>query len=137
MTKGTITVTSADAEKLRNLLREAIATDYRSSPYLTHLRGELDRARIVEPHQIEMDVVTMHSTVVLRDLESGETSTWMLVFPEEADLETGKLSVLAPIGTAVLGYRAGDMFTWDTPSGACSMRVEKVLFQPEAASREG
>ena len=133
MTKGVITITSSDAEKLRTLLREAVTTDYRNSPYLAHLLGELERARIVEPRQVDADVITMHSIVELRDLESGETATWTLVFPDEADLEAGRLSVLAPIGTAMLGFRVGDAFNWDTPAGARSMRVEKVLYQPEAA----
>lgn len=137
MLKETITITSADAVKLRELLREALATDYRNSPYLAQLRGELERARIVQPQQVDANTVTMHSTVELRDLESGEVASWTLVFPEEADLEAGKLSVLAPIGTAMLGYRAGDTFTWDTPAGVRSMRVEKVLYQPESLDQEG
>lgn len=130
MTNETITITSADAEKLRELLSNALSSTYRNSAYLTHLRGELERARIVDPDDLPADIVTMHSTVELRDLESGELLTWTLVFPDEADLESGKISVLAPIGTAMLGYRVGDTFTWDTPAGACSMRVERLLYQP-------
>ncbi len=136
MTKNTIMITSADAEKLRNLLLDALSSEYRNSLYLADLRGELERARIVEPHELPAEVVTMGSTVALRDLENGELATWTLVFPDEADLENGKISVLAPIGTAMLGYRAGDTFTWDTPAGARSMKVESVLARPGEADGE-
>lgn len=136
MSNKIITITTADAEKLRELLLDALSSDYRNSPYLSQLRGELERARIVEPSAVDASVITMHSTVELRDLESDELASWTLVFPAEADLDAGKISVLAPIGTAMLGYCVGDTFTWDTPAGARSMRVEKVLYQPEAGGSD-
>lgn len=136
MSAQTITITSADAGKLRELLRDTSATDYRNSPYLSRLRGELERARIVPPELVEADTVTMHSTVELRDLENDELASWTLVFPDEADLDAGKLSVLAPIGTAMLGYRAGDTFRWETPAGEREMRIEKVIYQPESAGSQ-
>jgi regulator of nucleoside diphosphate kinase len=55
------------------------------------------------------------------------------VFPEEADIPQGKISILAPLGTAMLGYRVGDTFEWDTPGGKRSIRVMKILYQPEAS----
>lgn len=136
MSAQTITITTVDAVKLRELLREISATDYRNTPYLSRLRGELERARIVPPEQVEADIVTMHSTVELRDLENNELASWTLVFPDEADLDADKLSVLAPIGTAMLGYRAGDTFRWETPAGEREMRIEKVVYQPESAGSQ-
>jgi regulator of nucleoside diphosphate kinase len=59
--------------------------------------------------------------------------TYTLVFPEQADYEVRRISVLAPIGTAMLGQREGDEFEWVVPDGPVRLRVEKVIYQPEAA----
>ena len=79
------------------------------------------------------DVVTMNSEVLVRDLDSKKEMTVTLVFPSEADLEQGKISILAPVGTALLGYRVGDTIEWKVPGRVRRLRVEKVLYQPEAA----
>jgi regulator of nucleoside diphosphate kinase len=67
------------------------------------------------------------------DDEFDEEMTYTLVFPEDADVSQGKISVLAPIGTAMLGYRVGDTFEWDTPGGKRSIQVKRVIYQPEAS----
>lgn len=128
-----IFITAVDAEKLRQLVWEAQSTEYRHSPYLKMLSQELDRAEIVEPQNVPAGVVTMNSQASLVDLESGEEMVYTLVFPDAADPIQGKISVLAPIGTAMLGYQVGDTFEWETPDGMRKIRVEKVLFQPEAS----
>ena len=133
MTDHIIYVSASDAEKLRELIREAQSTDYRRSEYLKMLAQELSRANIVDPREIPSDVITMNSTASLVDMETGEEMTLTLVFPEDADPLEGKISVLAPIGTAMLGYRVNDIFEWDTPDGKRKIRVDKVLFQPEAS----
>lgn len=102
-------------------------------PYLAALAGELRRARVVPRAEIPRDVVTMNSTVRLRDLETDEDETYTLVYPDEADIEANKISVLAPVGTALLGYRAGDHVEWPVPAGVARLRVEEVLFQPASA----
>ena len=79
------------------------------------------------------DVVTMNSRVQLVDLDTGEAMTYTLVFPDDADLRQGKISVLAPIGTAMLGYRVGDTFEWRVPAGLRRLKIEAILYQPEAA----
>ncbi|KAB2835548.1 MAG: transcription elongation factor GreAB, partial [Candidatus Brocadia sp.] len=71
--------------------------------------------------------------VVLQDLETGEEETYTLVFPENADIARGKISILAPIGTAMLGYEAGDAFEWKVPAGKRRLKVKQILYQPEAA----
>jgi len=97
------------------------------------LIDELDRANVVDPRDVPADVVTMDSKVQLRDLDSGEKLTFTLVFPLNADFSQRKVSVLAPIGSAVLGYREGSVVEWDVPSGRRRLKIEKVLYQPEAA----
>ena len=101
--------------------------------YLDDLRTELDRAVVVEPERIPPDVITMNSTVSLVDVDSAEEEEFTLVFPKDADADSGRISVMAPLGTAMLGYRVGDVFEWDVPMGRKRWRVAKVIYQPEAA----
>jgi regulator of nucleoside diphosphate kinase len=133
MSDKPIQITAFDLERLRKLIEDASHTEYRGSEYLVRLQGEIDRAQVVAPHQVSQAVVTMNSTVALLDLETGEEETYTLVFPESADLSHGRISILAPIGTAMLGYEVGDVFEWEVPAGKRRLRVERILYQPEAA----
>jgi len=128
-----IQITEFDLERLKKLLFEARYNEYRKSEYLDKLQMEIDRANVVSPRDIPNDVITMNSTVSLVDLETGEEEVYTLVFPEDADLGEGKISVLAPIGTAMLGYKVGDIFEWEVPAGKRNLRVEKIIYQPEAS----
>jgi len=127
-----IRVTENDYKKLREAIREAKSNDYRNSVYIQQLEGELDRAEIVPGERIPEDVITMNSRVLLTDLADGEPMELTLVFPADSGRGAGVVSVLAPIGTAMIGYRVGDEFEWDTPDGKTRLRVEKILYQPEA-----
>lgn len=128
-----IHITQFDLERLRKLLFDAQSTDYRKSEYLEKLQMEINRAEVVSPKDIPSDVVTMNSTVCIEDLDTKEEEIYTLVFPENADLDQGKISILAPIGTAILGYEVGDSFEWDVPAGKRRLRVKKILYQPEAS----
>lgn len=136
MNQPTLFITTKDAEKLRELIREADRTDYRGSQYLKRLAGELMKASLVEPAEIPADVITLNSTARLVDQETQEEMVYTLVFPEDADPSRGKISILAPIGTAMLGYKVGDAFDWDTPGGKRTLLIKGVLYQPEAAGDE-
>ena len=96
------------------------------------LTAELRRAKVVDPRKVPKDVVTMNTRLKLKFLDDGTDMEVTLVFPAEADIDRGKLSVLSPIGTAVLGYAEGDTIEWDVPAGKRSVRIEKILYQPEA-----
>ncbi len=133
MSQPLIYITKTDEEKLRDLISKSQYSEYRGSPYLKMLAGELDKAQVVDSREIPPDVITLNSTVQLIDLESNDEMIYTLVFPEEANVSEGKISVLAPIGTGMLGYRVGDTFEWDTPGGKRSIRVDKILHQPEAS----
>ncbi|MEA4906260.1 MAG: nucleoside diphosphate kinase regulator [Chloroflexi bacterium] len=131
-----ISITTADAENLKAMIEKSRYNGYRDSPALGQLIDELERARIIPKEQAPSDLVTMHSRVALLDLDSGEEMVFTLVYPEEGDVASGKITVLAPIGMAMLGYRVGDTFTWQTPDGVCRLRVEHIEYQPEAAGDE-
>jgi regulator of nucleoside diphosphate kinase len=127
-----IYITQFDLSRLRELLQVGLSFAERDRESLESLQEELDRAHIVEPRAIPHDVITMNSRVRLKDLETNEEKVYTLVFPSEADLSQQKISVLAPIGTAILGYRIGDTVEWRVPAGVKNMRIEDILFQPEA-----
>lgn len=132
MNDRTIQVTAVDAARLRELIKNARRGDERDRPYLSALEAELDRATVLPPDQLAPDVVTMNSRVRLRD---GQR-TWImtLVFPEDADPEEGNISVLAPLGAAILGCRVGQRVEFRVPGGELrSCDILSVLYQPEAA----
>jgi regulator of nucleoside diphosphate kinase len=128
-----IYIADDDRAKLDTLLRLMAARRDQQTGDLAALAGELRRARVVPRSQLPPDVVTMNSTVRLRDLETGEEETYTLVYPADADIGQNKLSVLAPVGTALLGYRAGDVVEWPVPAGVSRFRIEEVLFRPRGA----
>ena len=129
-----ILITEGDMARLKTLVRQGRVAARRDQNHLAGLDQELDRAEVIAVKDLSPDVVTMHSTVRVRDLESGTTVVYTLVFPVDADIEKKRISVLAPIGTALIGYRAGDFLEWATPGGAKRLHIEEVLFQPEAAA---
>ena len=133
MSERTIQITELDQKRLLDLIREAQLGEYRKSVYIEKLRGELERAQVVPSQEISGDVITMNSTVTLSDLDTNEEETYTLVYPEDADTAQGKISILAPIGTAMLGYRVGDVFEWEVPAGKRRLKVTEIHYQPEAS----
>jgi regulator of nucleoside diphosphate kinase len=126
-----IYITEADAGKLRHLIRSMRAASAANREHLEMLEEELDRAELVASDSIPRDVITMNSEVRLEDLDSGSTQRYTLVFPHQFRAEDS-ISVLAPIGTAMLGYRVGDVIEWPVPKGLRRLRVLEVIYQPEA-----
>lgn len=131
----TIYMTNYDLIRLKELLQVGVSLKRRDKEHLETLQGELDRAHVLHPTAIPSDVVTMNSRVRLVDLVTNEEGAYTLVFPSEANLEQGKISILAPIGTAILGCRVGDTVEWRMPGGIRKLRVEQILYQPEAAGQ--
>lgn len=131
----TIFITENDRRRLGTMLHDPRLSRIEQPQYLHALEAELERASGVEPAELPHDVVTMNSTVEIRDLTSGETETYTLVYPEQANIHANRISVLAPLGTAILGCRVGDVVRVNTPSGARRVRVEEISFQPERAGQ--
>jgi len=103
-------------------------------PDLDALREELGRAEIVAPEAVPTDLVTMNSVVRFVDTESAKEWEVALVFPGRAHVESNRISVFAPIGTALLGLSIGDSIDWPLPKGRTRrLRVVAITYQPEAA----
>jgi regulator of nucleoside diphosphate kinase len=128
-----IVITEFDHRRLEGLLTLLRQRSDHDAPYLEELEEELERAEVVAPRQVPANVVTMNSEVLLSDLDSGEQLDVTLVFPGAAEAKSARISVLAPIGLALLGCRESEELSWQTPSRVRRLRVERVLYQPEAA----
>ena len=131
MKDNRVALTDRDARRLRALVTEVAGRPGPDRRAAEELRRELDRADIVSETNVDPRVVTMHSRVQLRDEGTGRSAVWTLVYPEESDFAMGRLSVLSPIGTAILGYQEGDLVAWDVPAGTRRFLIEKVLSQSE------
>jgi regulator of nucleoside diphosphate kinase len=130
---GTIYITSIDMKRLKTLIAGSLFGRSRESEYLQRLNVELDLAEVRKQKDIPKDVITMNSKVRLKDLDSNEDLIYTLVYPGHAHFASGQISVLAPIGTAMIGYRVGDVITWPVPAGIRRLQVKEVLYQPEAS----
>jgi len=119
-----IVISEPDARVLRGLLSRV--GQGRDQEHLEELSEELERAQVLEPEQVEADVVTMHKLVRIVDLSNGTTQELTLVGPAEANVSARRISVLAPLGTALLGYREGDEVEWRMPGGVRHLRIESV-----------
>jgi Transcription elongation factor len=131
--KGRIQVTTYDMNRLFAMTEQLRKQGDAELLGLDQLEEELARCAEVSQETVPADVVTMNSNVTLKDLTSGKEITCTLVFPENADSTQGRISVLAPLGMAILGYRVGDRISWQMPHGVHELQIEAVHFQPEAA----
>ncbi|MAL03194.1 MAG: nucleoside diphosphate kinase regulator [Arenimonas sp.] len=130
-TSPPITVSSRDLERLERLLEAPAVAALPAAAALGH---ELERANVVAPADMPADVVTMNSEVTCEDEVSGETHRLTLVYPPDADVDQHKVSVLAPVGTALLGLSVGQSIDWNAPGGrSLRLRVTGIAYQPEAA----
>lgn len=132
--KRTIYITEFDLGRLNKLIEMLedgpVQRDWK---YVDELDIELRRAKVVPPKSIPWDVITMNSKIRVKDLDTGVETIYQLVFPGDADIKENKISVLAPAGTALIGFRVNDTVEWEAPGGQKRMKVEEILYQPEAA----
>ena len=130
MSEKVLYISEHDRRRIRELLAAVDPADRASG---RDLDVELRLGKVVLPAEMPCDVVTMNSRVRLTDLDSGAELVYTLVFPADADFKAGKISVLAPIGTALLGERVGTEIQWEVPAGVRRLRIEELLYQPESA----
>ncbi|EPK7358918.1 nucleoside diphosphate kinase regulator [Kluyvera intermedia] len=131
MTRPAIIINEFDAERIDRLLEQPA---YANSPVANALNDELDRAQMCAPEAMPHDVVSMNSQVRFRDLTTGEERVRTLVFPAQMTDSSSQLSVMAPVGAALLGLRTGSTIHWELPGGASThLEVLELLYQPEAA----
>lgn len=138
MSDKPIVISDYDAQRLHALLAAAARAPWAlDDAHLRDLRAELQRALVLKPAEIPVNVIRVHSRVRVRDRSSGEREEYVLVFPSDVIPGTNRVSVLAPLGIALLGYREGDDVVWDMPGGLRRLQVERVEqgFSPAAGEK--
>lgn len=129
--KPNIVVSTLDLDRLEALMA---STPERGFPGKASLQAELDRADVREPEDMPSDVVTMNSTVRFQLLDSGESFVQTLVYPRDIDGSPDRISILAPVGGALLGLKVGDTIEWPGPGGKpLAVRIVEIVYQPERA----
>ncbi|MGJ0429011.1 nucleoside diphosphate kinase regulator [Methylobacter sp.] len=130
-TKPKLIISSLDAERLENLID---SLPDKSFPGKDELESELARAEIVEPEDVPPTVVTMNSTVRFEIESSSEEFCLTLVYPKDIDASGERISILAPVGSALLGLSQGDEIEWPKPGGGVlRVRIKEITYQPERA----
>lgn len=128
-----ILITDIDQRRLRSYLRAAMLSDALDTQRLIPLHSRLRSARVVGPKDVPANVVTMNSLVVLRNLDSGDRLTCRLAYPHQARQSRHNVSIARPLGTAMLGKRVGQIIRWPGGTRDRRMRIQQVLYQPEAS----
>ncbi len=119
-----IYLSRTDYLKLRRLLATSLHSH--AGTTLRKLGEELDRAAVIDPAAVSSDVITLDATAVIEDLVTGEIEEYTLTLPEHADTDAQRISVLAPVGTALIGCRVGNIVKWPTPGGIREMKIRQV-----------
>jgi regulator of nucleoside diphosphate kinase len=99
---------------------------------LTKLEKKLERAKVISSDKVPANLITMNSKVRIKKLDTRKEMTFQIVFPGDAKWYENRISVLAPVGMALIGYEAGDTVCWPVPAGIKKVRIEELLYQPEA-----
>jgi regulator of nucleoside diphosphate kinase len=126
-----IYITESDKAKLMKIINKAKHENLDDNLHLKNLEAEIETATVTSTVHLPGNVITMNTKAVL--LVDDMEEEYTLVYPSEADISENKISVLSPIGTAILGYSEGDIIEWKVPNGTTQIEVMKVLFQPEAS----
>ncbi len=125
-------ISNLDYQRLINLLQKIKTTMKDDLHNIETLEAEIEKAKRIEPRKMKTNVVTMNSDVEVTDEDTGRLMKFKLVYPDEADFKTGKLSVLSPLGCALIGYSEGDVVEFRVPAGSKKVKIGKILYQPEA-----
>lgn len=126
-------VSSLDYLRIQKQINEAKQKKTIDPKEVEKLVQELNSATILNPHEIPGDVVTMNSVVKISFLEGGKQVEFKIVYPEDANFKEKKVSIFSPIATALIGFRVGDTIEWMVPGGLTKIRIDEIIYQPEAA----
>jgi regulator of nucleoside diphosphate kinase len=131
---GDICVTRHDYERIIKLIEDPLSQKSLALIKESFIK-DLKKARKVDPEKIPADCITMNSTFTLTDIGTSQKMTITLVFPKDENIKKGKVSVLSPEGSAVLGVRVGSVIKWKSAQSEKYYQVSKILFQPESSGQ--
>jgi regulator of nucleoside diphosphate kinase len=122
-----------DYERIKKCIKDAQLFKSISKREAETLMQELDAAKILEPEEIPSNVVTMNSIIKMSFVNSGKQVRFQIVYPDKADIRENKISIFSPVATALIGYKTGDEIEWIIPAGITRIRIDEIIYQPEAA----
>ncbi len=128
-----IIINRIDYARIQKCIKDAKQFNSISGADAEKLVRELNSAEIVEPDTIPSNVVTMNSIVKLSFLSMNKQTQFQIVYPEHANVKENKISIFSPIATALIGYQVGDEIEWIIPAGLTKIRIDEIVYQPEAA----
>lgn len=129
--KKQIKITKLDYKRLSNLIHDVKDSMRSDIENILTLRHEIERAKKVEPREISSKYITMNSEFEIISLDLQKVMKFKLVYPQEANFSKGKLSVLSPLGCALIGCEENDEVEYKVPTGIKKVKIEKILYQPE------
>ncbi|MBL7926509.1 MAG: nucleoside diphosphate kinase regulator [Bacteroidia bacterium] len=130
---GKLIVNRLDYARIKKCIKDAKQFKSITATEAAKLVNELDSAKIVEPKAIPADVVTMNSIVKLSFLNTNKKIQFQIVYPDKAEIKENKISIFSPIATALIGYKVNDEIEWIVPAGLTKIKIDKIIYQPEAA----
>lgn len=129
------TITNEDVDRLAQLVRTLRHSPFKDQQQLELLDEILENADAMASEHVPIDVIRMNSRFRVLDLDSGRRVQYTLVFPENADISKGRISILAPVGTALLGRRRGDVVEAKVPGGSRRLKIEHVSHRPASRTK--
>ena len=127
MTKNPVVLCESDFKILKEFI--GISTSQPKGDEMS-LAYELGRAKVVEDGKLDADVVRLNSTVTVENVENGKTSAYTIVMPSDADISQKRVSSVAPMGAALIGFKKGDEVEWKLPAGVKKFKIVDVVNQP-------
>ena len=128
-----ITLSTLDYQRIYKSINEAEDANDISENEAQALSAELEQAKIVEPEEMPHNVVTMNSKVKITFVNTGKQIELKIVYPQDADINQNLISIFSPIAAALIGYKEGETIDWIVPSGPTRLKVDEIVYQPEAA----
>ncbi len=130
---GALIVNRLDYARIKKCISDAKHFNSITNADSLKLMSELDSAKIVEPDAVPSTVVTMNSIVKVSFLNTNKQVEFQVVYPDQSNLKENKISIFSPIATALIGYKVGDEIEWIVPAGLTKIRIDEIVYQPEAA----
>jgi regulator of nucleoside diphosphate kinase len=127
-----IIMNKLDFARIMKCIQEAKSRKSINAAEAETLLAELRSARIVEPYEIPDNIVTMNSVVKIKFLKTGKEIKFRIVYPDQANIKENRISIFSPVATALIGYKVSDEIDWVVPSGLTRIRIEEIIYQPEA-----
>lgn len=128
-----IILNKLDYTRIKKCISDALQAKSITAIEAEKLLKELNTAKVVDPEKIPANVVTMNSIVKIIFKDKNTPVQFRIVYPDQANLKENKISIFSPVATALIGYKTGDEIDWIVPAGITRIKIDEIIYQPEAA----